>query len=299
MKWTDWRAHWDADKSLRKRYTPGEFYGRLMSHAKYFEVAQLRTERDWSVGDRPYYHLYPGILDPFLRLDLGVVPVRHLRMPIESPLLIQLPDASSVVADNMRLCNILVDQEVIGDHENDGRGESSYITVMTDIEVPEQKLHALVTLDQRNDITIADAFEVARAHSGKAPHPGINQIIGKALQIVSVCLLLENDPQLISPEVLSDDLMKWQESLDPKFVEKAKRRGKFGWVVGRELEVIPHYRRPHCALFWVGIGRMIPIIRMRAGSIVHREVVTTIPTGYGGDVEDADAVDAGAALATS
>ena len=44
---------------------------------------------------------------------------------------------------------------------------------------------------------------------------------------------------------------------------------------------------------------MIPIIRMRAGSIVHREVVTTIPTGYGGDVEDAETMDAGAALATS
>ena len=212
MKWMEWRTHWDADKSLRKRYTPEEFYGRLMSHAKYYQVAQLGIERDWIAGGRPYYHLYPGVLDPFLRLDLRVVPVRHLKMPIESSLLIQLPVASPVVAEDVTLCNILVNQGLIGDHDNEVRGESSYITVIMDLKVSEQMQHVVVTLDQRNAITIADAFAVAAANSGENPDHAINRIIEKALQIVSVCLLLENDPQLISPEVLSDDLMKWQEA---------------------------------------------------------------------------------------
>ena len=97
-------------------------------------------------------------------------------------------------------------------------------------------------------------------------------------------------PRLISPEGLSDDLMKWQESLDPKFVEKAKQNSKFGWVVGRELEVIPRSRRPHCAYLWVGIGAIDPpSSECGRGASCVREVVTTIPAGYGGDVEDADA----------
>jgi hypothetical protein len=102
-----------------------------------------------------------------------------------------------------------------------------------------------------------------------------------AIKIVCVCLLLENDPKVIQPDVLNDDLAKWKATLDPKYVEKAKRRGKFGWVIGRDIEVSPHMRGPSLfALYWTGKGRTIPIIRHRAGCIVHRKVIEKIPTGY-------------------
>jgi hypothetical protein len=38
------------------------------------------------------------------------------------------------------------------------------------------------------------------------------------------------------------------------YVDKAHRRGKVGWNVGRHIEVAPHYRRPHMALVWTGTG---------------------------------------------
>jgi len=70
------------------------------------------------------------------------------------------------------------------------------------------------------------------------------------------------------------------EWLDEKYVAKAHRRGKVGWNVGRHVEVIPHYRRPHLMLAWTGPGRSVPKIVPRRGSVVHRSIVEKVPTGF-------------------
>jgi hypothetical protein len=46
--------------------------------------------------------------------------------------------------------------------------------------------------------------------------------------------------------------------------------------------VAPHYRRPHLSLVWTGHGRAVPKIVPRRGSVVHREVVAKVPSGFGG-----------------
>ena len=94
--------------------------------------------------------------------------------------------------------------------------------------------------------------------------------------------LLENDPEIISPDVLSKDRDKFDRTGEQKYVDKAHRRGKVGWDVGRHVEVAPHYRRPHLALVWTGRGREVPKIVPRRGSVVHREVVEKLPSGFGG-----------------
>ncbi|MFH1923922.1 MAG: hypothetical protein ABIP48_29025 [Planctomycetota bacterium] len=56
----------------------------------------------------------------------------------------------------------------------------------------------------------------------------------------------------IEPDVLSKDRPRFEQTGDEKYVTKAHRRGKVGWNVGRQIEVAPHYRRPHMALVWTG-----------------------------------------------
>lgn len=80
-------------------------------------------------------------------------------------------------------------------------------------------------------------------------------------------------------DVLADDRAKFDDSGDQKYVEKARRRAKIGWDMGRRIEVIPHYRRPHLTLAWTGAGRSVPKIVPRRGSVVHREVVERVPSG--------------------
>ena len=94
--------------------------------------------------------------------------------------------------------------------------------------------------------------------------------------------LIENNPEIISPDVLSDDRAKYDQSHDQKYIDKAHRRGKVGWDVGRHVEVMPHYRRPHMTLVWTGRGRAMPRIVPRRGSVVHREVVEKVPMGWEG-----------------
>ena len=108
-----------------------------------------------------------------------------------------------------------------------------------------------------------------------------DSIICDCIRLCCSLCLLENDPEVIFPDVLADDRAKFEQTGDQKYVEKAKRRGKFGWEVGRHIEVIPHYRRPHMALVWTGRGRAMPRIVPRRGSVVHREVVGKVPSGFG------------------
>jgi hypothetical protein len=101
------------------------------------------------------------------------------------------------------------------------------------------------------------------------------------VRLACTLCLLGNDPTILEPDVLSKDRAKWEATKDQKYVDRARRRGKRGWLVGAHVEVIPHVRRPHPALVWTGKGRTVPRIVMRKGSIVHRNVVERVPTGHG------------------
>ncbi len=92
---------------------------------------------------------------------------------------------------------------------------------------------------------------------------------------------MADDPEVVEPVVLKDDEGRYERSRDIALVEKARRRGNYGWHVGRGIEVSPHVRAAcPAALYWTGEGRKIPKIRFRRGSIVHRRKLSEMPTGF-------------------
>lgn len=98
---------------------------------------------------------------------------------------------------------------------------------------------------------------------------------------ITLCFIGDS-PELIQPEVLNADEHKLQGQHNIEaLVAKARRRGKYGFTIGKDIEVMPHYRRPHLALVWYGPGKKESKIIPRKGSIVHRSKVEKIPTGYG------------------
>jgi hypothetical protein len=95
--------------------------------------------------------------------------------------------------------------------------------------------------------------------------------------------LIKNDPTIVAPEVLSRDEQNWNIATQEQreaMVARAKRKGKFGFSIGKEYETMPHFRRPHFALRHTGKGGAIPKIVPVKSSIVHREVLTRVPTGH-------------------
>ena len=69
--------------------------------------------------------------------------------------------------------------------------------------------------------------------------------------VVAVCLMAD-DPELVLADVLSKDRLDYERTGDRKYVDRAHRRGKVGWLIGAHVEVDPHYRRPHFAIRWTG-----------------------------------------------
>jgi hypothetical protein len=121
--------------------------------------------------------------------------------------------------------------------------------------------------------------------SNELAEPGVQipeNLITDCVRLCCSLCLLDNAPSVIGPDVLSKARARFEESGDQKYIAKAHRRGKVGWNVGRKIEVAPHYRRPHMTLVWTGRGRAVPRVVPRRGSVVYRELVEKVPSGFGG-----------------
>ena len=127
-------------------------------------------------------------------------------------------------------------------------------------------------------------FTLPELGKGRLADLGVHvpkELVADCVRLCCSLCLLENDPSVIEPDVLTKDRGKFEASGDDRYVDKAHRRGTIGWNVGRHIEVASHYRRPHMALVWTGRGRAVPRVVPRRGSVVHRELVEKVPSGFG------------------
>ncbi len=262
-----------------------QFYKKAMADAlrvrsaQFF--AQLINEKDWERSRRPYYNLWPSIVPMLTRLDLDLDSAL-IRLPLPA-LCIRFPKdhAKNPLSFDWKGETVPIRCILVGDM-NQGEG----ISVLIDIGevmpggVP---IYTYRNFPRRSGLTV----EQSLASLGRNVFSDIgvqvpNPLIDDCVRLCCSLCLLENDPEIISPDVLADDRAKYEQSGDQKFVDKAHRRGKVGWDVGRHVEVMPHYRRPHMTLVWTERGRAVPKIVPRRGSVVHREVVEKMPMGWEG-----------------
>lgn len=113
-----------------------------------------------------------------------------------------------------------------------------------------------------------------------------------AMRALVMVLALRSNPDFVTPEVLAKDQAKFEATKDTKYVEKAKRNGKFGYLVGfNSAGVVPHLRRFHMAWRWYGPGkkqkRLVPI----EPTIVRRDRLTEVPQGWHDELAKRDVKD--------
>ena len=252
----------------------------MMRSGQFF--AQLINERDWENARRPFYSLWPSIIPMLTRLDLDL-DSELIRLPLPA-LCIRFPKdpARNPLRFHWKGDEIAVRCILMGDM-NEGEGISVLIDVgelMGEIGVP---CYTYRNFPRKPGLTVEQS--VAGLGRNVFADIGIqvpDSLVDGCVRLCCSLCLLENDPSIISPDVLADDRATFEASGDQRFVEKAHRRGKIGWDVGKHIEVIPHFRRPHMTLVWTGSGRAVPKIVPRRGSVVHREVVDRVPSGFGG-----------------
>ena len=256
---------------------------------------RVAAELGWEKAGKPYYNIWPGMLDMLLGLDLAKVPVPYLKMPSPDPLLIRLPVGHNHpklgYVGGQHVSTILV---ISGDTIEDGNPLRKFVIVVDFAETAETQL-LIQCVGLNSGLTLSDFFE----HS----YPTQNGYLGLTteqllttkdlnrgvLALLSTICLIARDPELVIPDVLAKDRDKFERETDQEkiaaIVDRARRRGKFGWDIGKGIETAPHWRKPHPALVWTGKGRSEPKIVLRKGSIVHREKITEVPTGYAVDEE--------------
>jgi len=252
------------------------------------EAVQSMVERKWLQRNRPYYNIYPGIIPVLTRLKLSIdsgcikvpLPVLNLRFPKRNALNFTYKEQHYEVRTIM-----MVSTGPNGSVRTEDDGLSIWIDFGESVvDTP--------TLTYRNfHLTTGVKLEDSLRALPMMPSAliGVQPPQSFMLDCVRLCCticLLGNDLDIIEPDVLRDDLEAWERTHDQKYVEKAHRRHKVGWNVGKHIEVSPHYRGPcPAALYWTGPGRTVPLIRFRAGCIVHRKKIEELPHGELGPEE--------------
>lgn len=284
MQFHDYVTSFSIAKKLGLgKVQPEDFYrDAIMASAKrgdYFEAAQFEVERRWIAARRPYYNVWPSIIPMLLRLklefDSGFVEcpldVMCVRLPKEkNPLTFEFDKKEQVVR------TLMMNRSLI-------RGEKA-ISIWIDISeyVYNLPVYTFQNIQCVEGKTLEDSLLNLPRH--KSAKEGIvipHETVVDCVRFCCTLCLLENDSEIIEPDVLAEDRAKYESTGDQKYVDKAHRRGKIGWEIGRNLHVSPHVRGPSpAALYWTGKGGLIPKIRFRRGCIVHRKQIEDIPTGY-------------------
>jgi hypothetical protein len=90
-------------------------------------------------------------------------------------------------------------------------------------------------------------------------------------------MLLAADPDFVQPILLKRDQGKAGDR--KKMAERARRNGVFGFDIGANMDVSPHFRRPHFAIRWTGKGAEAPKLVPVKGAVIHRDALK-VPTGF-------------------
>jgi len=262
---------------------------RLYSIKMAAEVGWAQTELTWYRNSQPYFKLWPAIVPNAVKIKFDIncellpnppLPAMLIRLDERfkhsslRTILFSMSDAiHETLPTNSRQLVVL--------HQNDGSDVPGFQGLIlrpgeSVEDVMNRSLHppsSISMLDgKRYDFHDADSEYEMNS-------PG-----NLALKIAIFVMLLAEDKLIIQPDVLSKDRQRFDNSTDPeerqRLIDKARRHGIVVFRVGEQYETIPHYRRPHPALYHVGKGRKEQRIVFRSGCVVHRDKMTKVPTGY-------------------
>jgi hypothetical protein len=251
-----------------------DFYGALVCLAtkdgRRDTAISALVQWSWYGEERPYYLVWPSIVPALLRVNLDKMNGEHVRLPVAALLLQFAVGHEPALGNNeFRLATILLNQrEDTLDFlctTIDGSGLIFTITLRPRVSVEHLLFDEKINATDLSDDVFRDIVRM----------------------VCTICLLSE-DPDLLEPDVLAKDRVAYQQTRDTKYVEKAvRRRGTRGWHVGKGFhqkmergELSPHARCPHFSTRWTGAGRQVPTLVLIAATIVNRNKITEVPTGY-------------------
>lgn len=276
MQSHEYRTIYDiATAGVRGRPSPLDWYrdaGTTMADP--VMRGQAEAERSWYVEARPYYTIYPVAQDALGRVRLDL-PADVVQLPIRS-LLVRFGVGHEPECDGRKLRCVFAASLTV-------RGNQPGLGVWCDFGerrpaagIPECPIYSYLAISLAAGASVEERME----QLDRREYDSESTAVQEALRYVIAVSLLGEDSELVEPDVLSKDRLRWEDTGDLAIVERAVRRGKRGWLIGSHVDVAPHMRRPHVGLRWTGEGRRLPRIVPISGSIVRRKRISEVPEGY-------------------
>ncbi len=231
----------------------------------------LRAEWNWWAQGRPYYNAWPAITDILTGFDISHVPFRSCLSAPDHHIGIRFQRGRTDGVMCIMVSIIIATRKTKND---------TYVLMVTtqhqpdDVKTKECPTSTVTVGIQvgREDTTFRDMDEMT--------DPTHSKMVSAAIAV----LLMERNPELFTPVILARDVGAYQRASDSeksRIEDRAIRRtGKRGYHLGQQMESMPHYRRPHPALYWTGKGGRIAKVIFRQGAIVNRSKLTDVPTGH-------------------
>lgn len=236
-----------------------------------FAIERMKSELAWYRDKRPYFNVYPLIEEKFFELSYEI-DLKELVMPFRA---IEVRTQTRTI--------LLCDKR------------SSFLLV---VEGPNRSFQEVVIprLTKINRVIESGCCMIDEPW----PHKTNEQVVSPdemrrcLLLAVGVCMLA-SDPSVIKPVILNRHR---KESMTPAeiamYADKAIRRtGRVGFEVGKDIERMKatmHYRNGCFAKYYVSKAHelypknaeasKVPIIKWRCGSVVNKDNVPRVPTGF-------------------
>lgn len=224
---------------------------------------QLATDVQWHKDGRPYYKVFPALI-PMLANTKLAVPGKYLKAP-QPTFAIRLPEGHQdpmFTVEGRELKSIVVSEsskdEILAIRGEVEQEKMFIIWIDFGETFSGMPYYLFQVMKFNEDDTIESALErqqTPEKTDTSTTSIGLNvptEIINNCIKlVVSICFLATGADRIIEPDVLSKDLQKYleakknskrkspeesDESVD-KFQSRAKKRGKNGWTIGREITI--------------------------------------------------------------
>ncbi len=231
--------------------------------------ARCISEGIWRKNRRPYYKVYPKILSALCRVSLDL-PISSINYPVDT-LMILLPEGQKEIlcGDNEPLLGLMVTLL--------RSPKDTVFAIMAYRKVTEMPYFSCGHISRfGEDASIEEVLKVPM-NDDRKDHAAAIKLTSKWVRLAVALSLLGQDTDLIVPDILSKDEGK---ELTDAIINRAHNRGKIGWKIGAGIEVCPHVRIPHLFNACVGPGGKQRKLMWRKGSVIHRDKIKSIPTGF-------------------
>lgn len=226
---------------------------------------------EWDDVQRPFFNVHPAVLkclqNTKMEIDLAQIPqsILHRLKLME----VRVPKGYGFVPFYMR----------IGPEFGNGTQDTK-LTLLSATDAGDDKMHTWWMVQPFGQPCGFDSI------AEDAPPKDIETQAIASLRVAIGVMLLAADPRFCQPILLNRDKGKLlSESEREVAIQRAAKRGQFGFDIGKDIELSPHFRRPHFAIRWTGKGGEVPKLVPVKGCVINEKLMTSVPTGYDGPEE--------------